>query len=353
MVGGDRQPCFIVGVGTAVLLHILGVVVVLIVLFKQLLGVLFPCAKVVFIENDQIPVDGMYPLIAALDGAGGLVHTEIVLERAKADDRATLVGGLVGQFRSAGDKLPALKILVGVQVLLPRTDHGGLKGEHQYPLKAHSFCQLVGGKGLAKPHFAVPQKLRVALGGCRAEIGFGLIHRLFLLRAHGKIVGAVFHIFGAVSYCINGSFHIVDGTAEPFIPVLALVQLPKPFAAQHSVEVFIRKATAIAAHGRPRFQHPVGHGYGVSLLPDAGIHIPLGVADLDVAPVGCHPNQLVSINFRAYRWTLREKVHYSSPPIAEIFESIKAHSSCVIFHILQSCSSVYCPIYLPRSGIKQ
>lgn len=48
----------------------------------------------------------MYPLIAALDGAGGLVHTEIVLERAKADDRATLVGGLVGQFRGAGDKLP-------------------------------------------------------------------------------------------------------------------------------------------------------------------------------------------------------------------------------------------------------
>ena len=165
VVGGDGQPCFIVGIGTAVLLHIFGIVVVLIVLFKQLLGVLFPCAKVVFIENDQIPVDGMYPLIAALDGAGGLIHAEIVLERAKTDDGATLVGGLVGQFRSAGDKLPALKILVGVQVLLPRTDHGGLKGEHQYPLKAHSFCQLVGGKGLAKPHFAVPQKLRVALGG--------------------------------------------------------------------------------------------------------------------------------------------------------------------------------------------
>ena len=165
MVGGDGQPCFIVGVGTAVLLHILGIVVVLIILLKQLLGVLFPCTKVVFIENDQIPVDGMYPLIAALDGAGGLVHTEIVLERAKADDGTALVGGLVGQFRSAGDKLPALKILVGVQVLLPRTDHGGLEGKHQHPLKIHPFCQLVGGKGLAKPHFAVPQKLRVALGG--------------------------------------------------------------------------------------------------------------------------------------------------------------------------------------------
>ena len=165
MVGGDGQPCFIAGVGTAVLLHILGIVVVLIVLFKQLLGVLFPCAKVVLIEDDQIPVDGMYPLVAALDGAGGLIHAKIILERAKADDRTALVGALVGQCRSAGDELPALKILVGVQVLLPRTDHGRLKGEHQHPLKVHPLCQLVGGKGLFKPHFAVPQKFRVALGG--------------------------------------------------------------------------------------------------------------------------------------------------------------------------------------------
>ena len=241
--------------------------------------------------------------------------------------------------------MPALKILVGVQVLLPRTDHGGLEGEHQHPLKTHPFCQLVGGKGLAEPHFAVPQKLRVAFGGCGAEIGFGFIHCFFLLRAHGKIVGAVFYVFGAVAYCINGSFHIVDGTAEPFIPVLALIQLPKPFAAQHSVEVFIRKATSITAHGRPCFQHPVGHSHGVGLLPDAGIHIPLGVADLDVAPVGCHPNQLVSINFRAYRWTLREKVHcghQSSPPnsIGFIMDSIKAISSSVRLYLAYSSASV-------------
>ena len=93
------------------------------------------------------------------------------------------------------------------------------------------------------------------------------------------------------------------------------------------MEIFIRKATAIAAHGGPRFQYPVGHRHGMGLLPDAGIHIPLGVANLDIAPVGCHPNQLVSINFRAYRWALREEVHYSSPPsrtIGRIVSSIRA-----------------------------
>ena len=112
------------------------------------------------------------------------------------------------------------------------------------------------------------------------------------------------------------------------------------------MEIFIRKATAIAAHGGPCFQHPVGYGYGVGLLPDAGVHIPLGVADLDVALMGCHPNQLVSINFRAYRWTLREKVHcghQSSPPnsIGFIMDSIKAISSSVRLYLAYSSASVH------------
>ena len=35
---------------------------------------------------------------------------EVVLERAEADDGSVAVGGLVGQFRCAGNKLPTLKV---------------------------------------------------------------------------------------------------------------------------------------------------------------------------------------------------------------------------------------------------
>ena len=126
--GCDGEKRFIVGVATVILIHILIVVAVLVLLLKQLFGCILPCSEVVFIKDKQIPVGGMYPLVFCLDTAGFFIHSQIVLKRAKADDGAGLVRRFIGQFCISADKLPALKINVAVQVLLPCTDHSRLKG---------------------------------------------------------------------------------------------------------------------------------------------------------------------------------------------------------------------------------
>ena len=132
--GGDGQPGFIVGVAAVVLGQIL--VVVILILFKQFTGVFFPGTKVVLVKDDQVPVGSMYPFIVGLDAAGLFVHAEKVLEGTKADDRPVfvrplvlVVDGVLQIVCIAGDKLPALKIHMGHQVLAPSGLHSGLEGQ--------------------------------------------------------------------------------------------------------------------------------------------------------------------------------------------------------------------------------
>ena len=68
----------------------------------------------VLVEDHQVPVGGMYPLIPRLDAAGVLVDAQVVLERTEADNGPGFIGGFVGQVRVPGDKLPALEINMGL-----------------------------------------------------------------------------------------------------------------------------------------------------------------------------------------------------------------------------------------------
>jgi hypothetical protein len=53
--------------------------------FKQLFRVLLPCAEMVLVENDKVPVVSVDKFVLCLDAAV-LVYAEKVLKRAKADD---------------------------------------------------------------------------------------------------------------------------------------------------------------------------------------------------------------------------------------------------------------------------
>ena len=92
------------------------VLLALVLLLEQFSGAVSPRAEMVFIKDDQIPVDLMHPLVAGLD-ATGLVTAEEILKRAETYDRTGLVRMLVVQSAVlkhglTGDELPALKILM-------------------------------------------------------------------------------------------------------------------------------------------------------------------------------------------------------------------------------------------------
>ena len=53
---------------------------------KQLLRTVLPCAEMIFVKDDEIPVDLMHPLIRRLDAAGLAVIAEKILKRPEADD---------------------------------------------------------------------------------------------------------------------------------------------------------------------------------------------------------------------------------------------------------------------------
>ena len=145
IAGRDGQPCFVAGIAGMYCIEV-DVHVVFVRIHKELLCVICPGTKVVFVENDKIPVHGMNPFVMGLDAAG-FAQAEEILEGTEANDGTVfirlgilLVGaGFAGVLRP-GDELPALKIHMGHQVFPPRTLDGGLEGENQNPLKAHALC---------------------------------------------------------------------------------------------------------------------------------------------------------------------------------------------------------------------
>ena len=74
----NGQPRFIVGIAAIIFAQIL--VVAVLVLLKQFFRAVLPCAEVVFIENHQIPVGSMHPLVIGFDAAGCFIHTEKILK---------------------------------------------------------------------------------------------------------------------------------------------------------------------------------------------------------------------------------------------------------------------------------
>ena len=74
----NGQPRFIVGIAAIIFAQIL--VVAVLVLFKQLFCAVLPCSEVVLIENHQIPVGSMHPLVIGFDAASRFIHTEKILK---------------------------------------------------------------------------------------------------------------------------------------------------------------------------------------------------------------------------------------------------------------------------------
>ena len=249
----------------------------------------------ILVEDHQIPVHGVDPLVPGLDAACGLVHPQEILEGAEADDGLLLIGPLIlivdGIRRVGGvpgDELPALEIHVGHQILPPGGLHGGLECQDQHPLHPHPLRQLIGGEGLAEAHFGVPEELGrpVAVSVVDgAEICDGLVHRVPLLLPHGEGLCAGLVILPPGADGHDGGLHVLQGAAEPLVPILPGVELQPAPALQNIVDVVVVEAGPIVLHGGPGAEDAVRHPPLRILLFHTGLHVPLRVAHLDVALV--------------------------------------------------------------------
>lgn len=265
----------------------------------------------------------MYPFVFCLDATGFLIHTQIVLKRAKANDGTGLVRRFISQLCVAADKLPALKINVAVQVLLPCTDHSRLEGQNQNSLESHPFCQLIGRKSLTKAHFAVPQKLGVA---CRVllistlKISGGFVHGFLLFRAHGKAIDPVLYIGSMIFNCQHRCPDITYRTAEPFT-----AHAGNLLALQDAVNIMVRERGTVWIHGTfpvdDSIRNTAIRPFGWVLLGNTLVHINGGISHLQ-KPSILRVGVLVGVNHRVGIGALREKVKYGShiiPPLTLYF----------------------------------
>ena len=285
---GDGQEGLVVGVVglvLLVLLHIEVVILVLVVHFKELFGIVPPRAEMVFVKDHDVPVGGMYPFVLCLDAAA-LVGAEIVLKRAETDDGTGQVGVLVAHSVPT-DELPALKVLVGHEIFLPRRLDGGLEGQHKHLFQPHSFGQLIGGKGFAEAHFGIPKEFRRTVRCiqlCGTKIGDGLVDGLLLLRAHRKGTGAVLLIDGVGFHRQHRRFQLIYRAAEPFTAHAG--DFP---AAEHTMYIVVGKAGAILPHGGAAVQDLIGElavrALGGVLLRHTPVHIFFGVAHFQQAVI--------------------------------------------------------------------
>jgi len=91
---------------------------------------------------------GMCQLAPCLDTASFFVDAQVILERTEADDGPGLVRRFIGRLRIPADKLPALEVDVGLQVLPPRADRSGFERQDQHhPVHRTSFRGRLGGGG--------------------------------------------------------------------------------------------------------------------------------------------------------------------------------------------------------------
>ena len=281
-------------------------------------------------------------LIFRLDAAA-LAGAQQILEGTEHHNRPVLIrpGILLVHIDAVvvgipvGNKLPPLKIRMAHQIAAPRGLHDRLKGQNQHPLQPHGLGQLIGRKGLAKPHFGVPQKFRGTvrlLPDGPAVVLHGHLHRAGLLRPHPKGLGALLHVVGSVPHSNDGGAHRVLRTPEPLIAVPAVIELPIPSPAQHRMDIPVSKAAPVRAHGRLCQQKPVLQPAGVQLLRNPLVCITaLRVAHLDIPLVRRHAGQRIGVdggdNVGA-RVKILQIRHQSPPPesIGLTMDSIKSIS---------------------------
>ena len=263
----------------------------------------------VLVKDHQIPVGGMYPLVFCLDAAGFPIHSQIVLKRAKADNGTRLVRRFIGQFCVAADKLPALKINVTVQVLLPCADDSRLEGQYQNPLESHFLCQLIRRKGFAEAHFTVPQKLGVACRILRIgtlKISGGFIHGFLLFRAHGETVDSILRIVSMVFDGQHRRPHIVHGTAKPFT-----AHAWNLLSFQDTMNIMVSERGTIRIHSTFPVNDSIGNtairSFGGILLGNTLVHINGGIAHLQ-KPLILWVGVLVGVYHRVSIGTLWEKI---------------------------------------------
>ena len=260
----------------------------------------------------------MYPFIFCLDAAGLLVHSQIVLKGAKADNGAGLICRFIGQLCIPADELPAFKINVTVQVLLPGTDHRRLEGQNQNPFESHPLCKLIGCKGFAEPHFAVPQKFRVA--GCvlcisALKVGRCFVHGFLLLRAHGKTVDPILYIGSTISHCQHCCADIIHGTAEPFTTYAGNM-----LSLQNTVNIMIGKGRTVRVHGTFPINNPIRYAairpLGRILLSNPFIYINGSIPNLQ-KPFVLGVGIFIGVYHRVSFWTLREEFscHHHHRPL--------------------------------------
>ena len=198
---------------------------------------------------------------------------------------------------------------MAVQILLPCADHSRLESQNQNPLESHSFCQLIGRKGLTKAHLAVPQKLGVACGILRIgtlKIGCGFIHGFLLFWAHGKAVNPILHIGSMVFDCQYRRPYIVYGTAKPFA-----AHAGNLLAFQDTVNIMVSERGTIWIHGTFPVDNAIGdaaiRSFGGILLSNTLVHINGGIAHLQ-KPLILWIGVLVGVNHRVGIGALREKI---------------------------------------------
>ena len=268
----------------------------------------------------------MYPFVFCLDAAGFPIHSQIILKRAKADDGTGLVRRFIGQFRIPANKLPAFKINVAVQVLLPCADHSWLEGQNQNPLESHFLCQLIGRKGFAEAHFAVPQKLGIA---CRVhlistlKIGSGFVHSFLLFRAHGKTVDSILRIVSMVFDGQHSRSDIIYTAAKPFA-----AHAGNLLALQGAMNIMVRERGAVRIHGTfpvdDAVRNTAVRSFGGVLLGHTLVHINGGVPHLQ------KPSILrIGVLVGVYHWVgmgaLREEIschcyHHPTPWALSYFQ---------------------------------
>ena len=252
----------------------------------------------------------MYPFVFCLDAAGFLIHSQIVLKRAKADDGAGLVRRFIGQFCVAADKLPAFKINVVVQVLLPCADDSRLEGQNQNPFESHSFCQLIGRKGFAESHFAVPQKFGTAgriLVISTLKISGGFVHGFLLFRAHGEAVDSILRIVSMVFDGQHSRLDILYPAAKPFT-----AHAWNLLSFQDTMNIMVSERGTIRIHSTFPIDNTIGNtavrSFGGVLLSNTLVYINGSIAHLQ-KPLILRIGVLVGIDHWVGIGALRKEIN--------------------------------------------
>ena len=194
---------------------------------EQFLGRVAPRAEVVLVEDDEIPLHLVQPLVLGLD---------VARRRRGPADPGTSRSRRAASWRTFGrvaagvarEVLPAVEVGVGLEVRLPGILHGGLERDHEHPLGAELLGELIGGEGLAEAHLRVPQETRDGVHVLlpdRVEVGVGLVHGLGLLRAHRERLvvraGELLPVRSSVSTVFTSSsvqrIHSSSAFAKPFL----------------------------------------------------------------------------------------------------------------------------------------